>query len=122
MEGGLTCRVLVVGDTGVGKTALITRFLGDQFLQVGDSHIAQYFRDVLIRQKFLYTKQYIGKKQALGDLDSTNNLVRAFESLFSLVPSLYRCILRLNQLIVGLQDTLSCTSKFKFLQVNILKM
>jgi len=33
MEGGLTCRVLVVGDTGVGKTALITRFLGEQFLQ-----------------------------------------------------------------------------------------
>ena len=65
MEGGLTCRVLVVGDTGVGKTALITRFLGEQFLQVGGSHIAQYFRDVLIRQTFLDTKQLLVNNKLL---------------------------------------------------------
>ena len=81
----------MVGDTGVGKTALITRFLGEQFLQVGGSHIAQYFRDVLIRQTFLDTKQYTGKRQALSELNSTNDLVRAFESLFSLVPS-FTCL------------------------------
>ena len=31
------CRVLLVGDRGVGKTSLIRRFLGEEFQQVSQS-------------------------------------------------------------------------------------
>ena len=34
MEGVVMCRVVVAGDSGVGKTSLIARFLGEKFEQV----------------------------------------------------------------------------------------
>ena len=33
-ENSVRCRVGVVGDSGVGKTSLVTRFLGKEFDQV----------------------------------------------------------------------------------------
>ena len=34
MEGVVICQVVVAGDSGVGKTSLIARFLGEKFEQV----------------------------------------------------------------------------------------
>ena len=37
------CRVLLVGDRGVGKTSLIRRFLGEEFQQVSQSVFIIYY-------------------------------------------------------------------------------
>ena len=54
MEGNnITCKVVLVGDTGVGKTCIIERYVNDKYQEENDSTIASTYK-----YKNLEYKQY----------------------------------------------------------------